>query len=36
VLELDPGSPNVVPAGEHGYDVLYQRQFERIVERWMR
>jgi hypothetical protein len=35
VLELDPGSPNVVPTGEHGYDVLYQRQFERIVGRWM-
>lgn len=35
ILELDPGSPNVVPAGEHGYDVLYQRQFENIVERWM-
>jgi len=35
VLELDPGMPNVVPAGEHGYDVLYQRRFESVVERLM-
>jgi hypothetical protein len=35
VLELDPGMPNVVPAGEHGYDVLYQRQFEAIIRRFI-
>ncbi|ATC62894.1 hypothetical protein CMV30_02340 [Nibricoccus aquaticus] len=31
VLELDPGMPNVVPAGEHAYDVLFQKQFEHVV-----
>jgi hypothetical protein len=33
VLELDPGMPNVVPAGEHAYDVLFQKQFEVVIER---
>ncbi len=33
VLELDPGMPNVVPAGEHAHDVLFQKQFEVVVGR---
>lgn len=36
VLELDPGMPNVVPAGEQGYDVLYQQRFEEVVGRLMK
>jgi hypothetical protein len=33
---LDPGGPNVVPTGEQGYDVLFQRQFEYVVEKLYR
>lgn len=31
VVELDPTTPNVVPTGEDGYDVLFQRQLEHVV-----
>lgn len=33
VFELDPGMPNVVPTGENAYDVLFQSEFERVVEK---
>ena len=35
VLELDPSTPNVVPCGGEGYDVLFQKQFERVVDRML-
>lgn len=31
VVELDPIAPNVVPAGDCGFDVLFQSQFEHVV-----
>lgn len=31
IVELDPLTPNVVPHGSNGYDVLFQRQFEYLV-----
>jgi len=33
ILESDLETPNVVPTGADAYDVLFQRQFEHIVER---
>ncbi len=36
VLEVDPGIPNVVPAGGEAYDVLFQAQFEHIVGKLLR
>lgn len=33
ILETDPMGPNVVPAGDNGYDVLFQKQFEALVVR---
>lgn len=36
ILETDPLGPNVVPAGVDGYDVLFQKQFEYLVERLRR
>lgn len=31
VLELDPSTPNVVPCGGIGHDILFQSQFEHVV-----
>jgi ADP-heptose:LPS heptosyltransferase len=35
VVELDPLTPNVVPVGDDGYDVLFQRQFEYVVRNYI-
>jgi ADP-heptose:LPS heptosyltransferase len=32
ILELDPADPNVVPTGGLAFDVLFQRQFEHLVD----
>jgi hypothetical protein len=32
VLEVDPFTPNVVPAGALAFDALFQRQFEYVVD----
>lgn len=33
ILECNPFTPNVVPTGANGYDVLFQPQFEQLVAR---
>lgn len=35
VVELDPTTPNVVPTGDNGYDALFQRQLEHIVNQYL-
>ncbi|MFT3780479.1 MAG: hypothetical protein QM790_00590 [Nibricoccus sp.] len=35
VVELSPLTPNVVPVGREGYDVLFQAQFEHVVKNFL-